>query len=142
MAKYSAFGTQLAWDPAGGSSYSTIGQIHNIGGPNLARDNIDVTTHDSTDMWREFIKSLKDGGEVTFDITYDPALGTHDASTGLLSDFGDDDTIPNWQITFPDTGATTWTFPGFVTGFSPAEPIDDKLAASVTVKVSGAPTLA
>lgn len=140
--KLSAFGTEIAWDPAGGSAYVAIGQVANIGGPALARESIDVTTHDSPTMWREFIKSLKDGGEVTFQIIYDPALGTHDAATGVLSDFEEDSVVPNWRLTFPDTGGTMWTFPGFLTGFNSQEPIDDKLAADITVKVAGAPTLA
>lgn len=142
MTKINAFGSILEWDPAGGTTYAAIGQIHNIGGPGVSRNPIDVTTHDSTDQWMEFIKGLKDGGELTFDITYDPALGSHDASTGLLSDFDEDTVIPNWRVTFPDAGTTQWAFPGFLTGFEPGMPIDNKLAASVSVKISGKPTLA
>lgn len=142
MTKIAGYGTALAWDPAGGSSYTSIGQVQDISGPGLARDSIDVTTHDSPNAWRQFIKGLKDGGELTFDIVYDPALATHAASAGLLSDFTSQTVIPNWRITFPNTGATVWTFPGFLTGFEEGAPVDDYLSASVTVKVSGAPTLA
>lgn len=142
MSKYPAFGIQIAWDPAGGSSYATIGQILDVAGPNLQRSTIDVTTHDSVDAWMEFLKSLKDGGEVTFSIVWDPALGTHDAATGLASDFDEDSINPNFQITFPDTGNTVWTFPGAVTNFNPTAPVADRLSADVTIKVMGKPTLA
>lgn len=142
MTKVHAFGTAIAWDPAGGSSYSTIGQVRTIAAPTLTRETVDVTTHDSANMWREFIKSVKDGGEVTFGIIYDPALGTHDAGTGLLSDFAEDETIATWQLTFPDTGATVWTFPGIVTGMPVEANFDGELGAEVTIKVSGEPTLA
>jgi predicted secreted protein len=141
MTKIHAFGTELAWDPAGGSAYTAIGQVTSISGPGLARETVDVTTHDNMDMWRSFIKSLKDGGEVSFDILYDPVLGTHNYSTGLLSDFADDSTIANFRLTFPDAGTTEWTFPGIVTGFETAEPIDDALKATITIKCSGTPTL-
>jgi hypothetical protein len=141
MTKIHAFGTILAWDPAGGSSYTNIGQVTSISGPGLARETVDVTTHDNTSMWRSFIKSLKDGGEISFDILYDPDLGTHNYATGLLSDFGADSVIANFRLTFTDTGPTQWLFPGIVTGFETTEPIDDALKASITVKVSGAPTL-
>lgn len=142
MTKILGFGTVLAWDPAGGSSYSNIGQVSSITGPGLARDAVDSTTHDNADMWRSFMKGLKDGGELSFDIVYDPVLGTHNYTTGLLSDFDADATIPNFRLTFPDAGTTEWIFPGFLTGFETQEPIDDLMKASVTIKVAGTPTLA
>lgn len=142
MAKIHAFGTAIQWDPAGGSSYTAIGQVESIGGPSLSRDSIDVTTHDNANTWRSFIKGLKDGGEITFSIIYDPALATHDFSTGLLSDFDEDSVIPNWRLIFPDTANTTWTLPGFLTAFNVNEAIDDAIKADITIKVSGTPTLA
>lgn len=142
MTKISGFGATLEWDPAGGTAWATIGQVANINAPTLSRNSIDVTTHDSTDWWMEFIKGLKDSGEISFDIVYDPALSTHDFSTGLLSDFDEDSVIPNWRLTFPDTGATQWTFKAFLTSMPVTVPIDDKLGASVTVKLAGKPTLA
>lgn len=142
MSKYPGFGTVLEWDPAGGSSFSAIGQIMDISGPSLSRNTLDSTTHDSTDAWMEFLKSLKDGGEVTFDIVYDPALSNHDATTGLLSDFAEDSTIANFRITFPDTGNTQWVMPAIVSGFEPTAPVAEKLTSSVTLKIAGKPTLA
>lgn len=142
MTKFSAFGTEIAWDPAGGSSFTAIAQVASIDGPSITREEIDVTTHDSLEMWREFIKSLKDGGEVSFDLVFDPDLGTHNTTTGLLSDYSQDQTIATWRLTFPDTTNTTWTFPGFITEFGVTAAIDDALKASITIKVSGKPTLA
>ncbi len=142
MAKYSGYGVVLRWDPAGGSSYTAIGQIFEITPPGVSRTAIEVTEHDGTDSWKEFIKGLKDGGELTFGVVYDPVLATHDATTGVLSDWDEDTTIPNWQLVFPDAGSTTWSFPGFITNTSIATPIDEKMSMSVTVKISDKPTLA
>jgi predicted secreted protein len=142
MTKVAAFGTVVAWDPAGGSSYTDIGQLRDIGPPGITRDSIEVTTHDSTDAWREFIKGIKDGGEFTMVVEYDPVLATHDYSTGLLSDFDEDVTIPNFRLTFPDATTTQWICPGFITNAQPATPLDSDLTMAITVKVSGKPTLA
>lgn len=133
-----AFGATLTKDGV------EIAEVTNIGGPGLARDTLEATHHKSPNMWREFIKGLKDGGEVSLDLNFLPFNSTHNASvsTGLLADFSDDTTISTFVLTFPDSGATSWTFPGIVTGFEPASPFDDKLTASVTIKVSGQPTLA
>lgn len=142
MAKMSAYGIELAWDPAGGSAFTDIAQVKMITPPGISRESIDVTTHDSANAWMEFIKGMKDGGEVSFDIEYDPDLGSHDATTGLLSDFAEDSDIAAWRLRFPDTNQTTWTFPGFLTAFNPTGDPKADLTASITIKVSGQPTLA
>lgn len=120
----------------------SVAEVKNVSGPSISRGSVEVTHHQSPDQWSEFIKGLKDGGEVSFDINYLPGNATHDASTGLLSDFANDSTIDTWAIVFPDPGNTTWSFPGFLTAFAPANPTDDAFTASVTLKVAGKPTLA
>ena len=85
----------------------------------------------------EHIGGLKDGGEVSVDINYQPAV--HDL---LIADL-DDDAPRNYQLVFPDdpTTPTTWSFAAIMTGFEPDAPYDDKLSASLTFKVTGKPTL-
>lgn len=142
MADYSGYGVTLEYDLAGGTSWSTLVQVREITPPGISRTSIEHTAHDSTTAWKEFLKGLKDGGEITFMVSYDPVAGSHDFSTGILSDLDDDTTIPNWRLTFPDTGTTQWTFRGFVTSATPATPIDDNMTCSFTVKVALKPTLA
>lgn len=131
----SAFGTLLK------RNGTTVAEVTDIGGPGMSREDIDMTHHQSPNRWREFAKGLKDGGEVTFTINYIPTNATHNVATGVLADFANDTTVDTWSLVFPDGGATTWSFPGFITDFEPAAPIDDKLAADITIKISGAPTL-
>lgn len=131
----SGFGTLLK------RSGTTVGEVYDISGPGLARDTIEVTHHQSPNRWREFIKSLKDGGEVTFSINYKPTDTTHNVAAGLLGDFSNETTVDTWSVVFPDTGATTWTMPAAVTSATPKEPIDDRLSMDVTLKVMGQPTL-
>ena len=119
-----------------------IGEVTDISGPGLSRDTIEVTHHKSPGMWRERIKGLKDGGEITFTISFVPTLATHSVATGIVADFADDTDVADWDIIFPDTAGTTWSMPGIVTGFEPAQPIDDRLSSDVTIQVAGQPTLA
>lgn len=132
-----AFGTTLERGDGleTGEVFTPIANVTNIQPPSLSRETIDVTAHNSADGWMEFVGSLKDGGEVSFDVNYDPAL--HDV---LVQDF--EDTEPrNWQVVFPVTPVATWKFAAIMTGFEPEAPYDDKLAASLTLKVSGKPTI-
>jgi predicted secreted protein len=138
---YDAFGTQLRQGGTTATSGTLIAQITNISGPGLSADTIDVTAHDSTGGYRNFLQGLKDGGEITLDINYDPAGATHkNASGGLLYAF-DQGTQDNYALVFPDAATTTWVVPAIVTGFEVGAPMDNKLSASATLKVSGKPTL-
>jgi predicted secreted protein len=119
--------------------FTTIANVTNISGPSRSRETIDVTAHDSPEQWMEFIGGLKDGGEVSLDINYDPGETTHD----LDDDF--DDTAPrNYKIVIlPDTDDEhTWSFSGVMTGLEDEFPYDDKMGRSMTIKVSGKPVLA
>ncbi|MEU7617186.1 phage tail tube protein [Micromonospora rifamycinica] len=136
MAGIDGFGTQFKrGDGASPEVFTALANVTNIGGPGLSRETLDVTAHDSPDAWMEFTGSLKDGGEVSLDVNYDPAL--HD---DLVADF-DDDEPRNYKVTFPTSPAVNWGFGAVMTGFEPSAPYDDKLTATLTFKVSGKPTL-
>lgn len=122
-------------------NFTTIAEVLDIGGPSLGLDTEEITNHDSTGGWEEVIGTILRSGEVTFEINYDPAGATHDASTGLIADMVAR-TLRNFQLVFPDSGTTTWSFAAYVTGFEPGAPVAGKLSASVTLKPSGQPTLA
>lgn len=133
----SGFGTLLK------RNSTAVAEVVTIGGPSLTRETIDATHLTSPDRWREFIKGLKDGGEVSMDLNYLPWDSTHNVSTGLLSDFNNDSSsLDSYDMVFPDTAGTTFSFSAIVTKFEPNIAGDDKLAASVTLKISGKPTLA
>lgn len=138
MTNINAFGTKLKRGSATGTA---IAQVTNISGPGLSADAIDVTSHDSTSGYREFLQGLKDGGEISLDLNFDPVLATHDkVSGGVLDDFNTG-TAVSWYLVFTDAATSTWNFSGITTGFELEAPMDDKLAATVTIKVTGVPTL-
>ncbi len=142
---YIGHGTLLQRGDGGGPEvFTTVAEVLNISGPSISRDAVDVTTMDSPDQYREFIGGLLDGGEVTFDVVYDPVDPTIEPVAGLLSELAlvSGSAATNWQLVFSDPAATTWAFPAIVTGVEPAEAIDDKVMLSVTLKVSGKVTLA
>jgi predicted secreted protein len=137
-----AYGTLLKLgDGASPEVFTTIAEVVDIGGPALELDMIETTSHDSTAGWEEFVGGILRSGEVSLEINYDPAGATHDASTGLIADMVAR-TLRNFELVFPDAGSTTWGFSAYVQKFEPGAPVAEKLSASVTLKVSGQPTLA
>lgn len=137
-----AFGVQLKiGDGAEPEVFTSIAKIHNLGGPGISKAALDVTSHDGNG-WKDFVGNLKDGGEVTLELNWDPSDPTHNLATGVLGSLVNESQPTNWQIVWPDTGSTQWDFAALVTGFEGGAPVEEKLTASVTLKVSGQPTLA
>ena len=141
MAKYTGYESVLAVDNTGSGSYVTVGQVRDVTGPGLQQAAVEVTARDSS-KWREFRGGLRDGGEVTFDMLYDPALATHAAGSapGLVN-LLTTGTLRSFRLTFSD-GVRTATFSALVTAFTPKSPLGDAMTADCTLKVSGAVTFA
>lgn len=140
----SAFGTKLQIGDGTAPPnevFTDIAEVLDISGPALALDTEDTTSHGSTGGWEEVIGTVLRSGDVTFDVNFIPTEGTHNAATGLIKDMVDK-TKRNFKLIFPNAASTTWSFAAIVTGFSPSEPVVGKLSASVTLKLTGVPTLA
>lgn len=112
-----------------------VAEVTGITGPNKSRGTIDVTSLDSTDGYKEFIGTFRDGGTVTVNMNFIRA--TYD-------DFNDDfesEAKQDYDIVMPDTSNTTFSFSGLVTDLGLAIPMEDKVSADVSIKISGPVTL-
>ena len=65
MSGLSAYGTIFTLGSTG--TTGIIGNLTNISGPGITADTIDVTSHDSTGGYRQFIAGLIDGGEISLE---------------------------------------------------------------------------
>jgi predicted secreted protein len=139
MSGVDAFGTQFKRDTTGSGTFAAIGAVADIQGPDKSREALESTTHDSPNKYREFEKGLKDGGEVTLDIRYDPGNSTH---ADLEADYEEDDRRDYQVVIRPGTaGEKTIEFSALITGLSHAFPHDDLMQLNVTIKISGKPTI-
>ncbi len=130
-----ALGTKLQ---IGDTSPVTVGGLTSIGGLELSADTIDVTTLDSSGGYREFIAGFKDAGEVALEGYFDATTGQGQKELYDLFESGDTE---DFTIQFPAETKTSWEFSGVVTGFSTGADLEDPLAFSASIKVSGKPTL-
>lgn len=134
MAGIDAFGTKWSFSTDGGTTFTDVADVTNIEVLNIKADTTDVSSHDSTGQWREFIGGMKDAGDLSMEVNYDPAIhGT------IFSHIGGDPI--KHKITLVDTGAHVVAFDGIITGLKVGAPFDDKMNGTVTIKVSGAPTI-
>lgn len=119
----------------GSGAPTLIYGITNIGGPNLSRPEIDITTMES--VAKEYkAAALTDPGTLTFGLQYNPANAVHAyiVSQSANNVVGND----IFKITFSD--GTDWNFTGSFTAFNITadDPSQGILTADVSVRLSGA----
>lgn len=135
MAGIDAFGTKFqVEDPITPGTFTDVANVTNVTLPAIERETLDVTAHDSADGYMEFLGGLKNGGEMSVEVNYDPSA--HDA----LASHMDDGAPKNYKVMFPGS-LGSWAFTAVMTGFAPEAPYDDKLSAEISFQVSGKPTL-
>lgn len=99
-----------------------------ISGPNPSRESIDFTCMNTTDAKVFNPSQLVDWGEITASIAFDPSEDPNNLfDTTASSDM---------SIKFGDSASTTWSFKGFVTGYDPTTPLEDRATADVTIKIT------
>ena len=125
------------------TSYVAIAQVKDIGGPEISADQIEVSHRDSD--WRKYVNGMLDGGELTFDIVFDPDHASHDPTlTNSIYAYMVAGTATNFKLEYPGVGSavTSAIFSGTITNFGLGAPLEDALTASITIKLSGAITWA
>ena len=104
-----------------------IADVTSISAISLSLATLDTSNLDST--WRTFIGGIKDGGECTFEINYDPASTTHLAIEAAI-----DGTPKDIKITFSD--GKLMEFKAVITSYSVTAAMDAVVSASLGMKIS------
>lgn len=108
-----------------------IAECSNITPPNFETDDVDVTHMQSPNRTREFIAGLTDPGEASFEINWVPSSATDILLLGLKTSGA----TVTWKFQWPN--GTYWEFPGYVKGFEPSAATEDKMTATITIRVGG-----
>ena len=108
-----------------------VAEIKSISGPSMSRETFDVTSLDSTDGYREFKASFRDGGTVTLAMIF-----RRDTYDQMKDDFESDD-LQQYEIVLPDDDSTSLEFEGLVTELPLDIVPDDAVTVDVVIKVSG-----
>lgn len=111
-------------------TFADLAEVSNITPPSVAADVVDATHMQSPNRTREFIDGLIDPGECSFEMNFIPGSAADDAIQAWKLAGG----RKTCRIVFPND--VTWTFSGILQGYEPAVPTDDKMTATVTIKVT------
>lgn len=118
----------------GGSpeTFTNVAEVTNITPPSITKDIVDASHMEMGHRYREFIVGKLDGGEAKLEINFIPGGPGQD----VLADLQAADDPSNMRITWANGEA--WAFTAYCTGFEPSVPVDDKMTAIASFKVTGA----
>ena len=133
MAAITANTTTLSYDG------TAIADIVSISAPSISIATIDTTS--IADIYRTFLGGTIDSGEMSLEVQYDP---NSTSGAELEASWEATATVApvakECVITFSDS--STYTFNAILTGMQVTAAMDSVVTASVTLKVSGAITVA
>lgn len=142
MAGIKAIGSKLSVDTgsAGSPTWTQIANLTTIGEIGLESDEIDVTTLDSADDFKEYIGGAKDGGTIDLEGN----IVTDDGLTQLYT-LANSREAKKFKVDYPtkpgETTPASWTITGYIASCKDGEKtVDGLLTFSASIRVSGAPT--
>ncbi|MES2494636.1 MAG: phage tail tube protein [Pseudomonadota bacterium] len=109
-----------------------LGEVTSIGLPNEQRGEAEATHFESPGQTREYIATLIDGGELPVTINWIPG----DATDDLIVAAKASGSRLIMRTVVP--GGQQFTYPGIVKGIEREMPIDDRMTATITIRVAGA----
>ena len=121
-------------DSASVETFTTIAEIRSITGPSMDSEDIDVTSLDTVDSYREYKQGFLVAGEVQCEVNWTP---TGYASLLALYAAG---TLRNFQLVMTDTGTKTYEFAAYVKSLPLNISTGDVSKFNFTLKISGAVT--
>ena len=104
--------------------------------PPFSREAIEVTNQSSPDATKEFIPGLIDPGEVSMELNWEPGNATDVVLMAMAEESG-----PRYfeEVFTQVTPNRKCAFYGFLTAYEPGVPLDGKMTANLTMRVTGKP---
>ena len=123
-----------------GSAWTALAEISDVTGPDFSKDDIETTALDAADGFKTYISGLKDAGSLTMEMNFTKATFKTFYDIFLLDGSAG---IKWWNVTLNDASAdddkSVFWFEASVTQIPLRIPTNDRVTATATLKISGAP---
>ncbi len=120
----------------GTGTKTKIAKLHDIPLPEMERDTLDVTSHDS-DVWREFIGGLKNGGTMAVAGRF-----IDDDQVSVIWDAFNSNDPCEIEVHLNNDSDTRFTADAFCVGFHPSTGnVEEALEFSATFQITGEPEM-
>ena len=137
----SAFGSLLQIGSGSPEVFVSVAEVQKIGEISVESDEIDLTHHESIQKFEEMVMGIIKTGVLPLTFNFIPTNVTHKETGHGLFNLLKTQIQVNFQIVFPDTGASQFAFAGFVKKVSVDLPHDGKVAGTCDIKITGPVTL-
>lgn len=117
-------------------TFSTIAEVIDINGPELRQTFDDATNMESPDGYEEAIPSVRQAGDVTFQMCF---LPDDSSQASLVADLNGG-IRRNFRIVLPG-GTKRFAFAGYVQSVGATHPVKTKMVRDVSIKLTGKPVL-
>lgn len=131
---------QVNYQAGNDGNFTTLAEVKDISGPSVTFDVHDATNQDSPGGFEEIIPGLARGGDVDFDVNFDPASATHDGATGLLF-LANNKLKRGWRLLLLDTLDSYWYFDAYVVNFMTRAPVNGILTGTTKLRITGKPQI-
>lgn len=122
-------------DGASPEVFTTVPEMMKLSGPAVKFDLLDVTSHDSSGFFREYIPGLADGDNIAGDMNWRPSNVVHIALR--VNSYAR--TLTNFKMVFPDSSDNTVDQSTYISNITPTADIGAVLRSALTLKVTGQP---
>jgi len=135
-------GIVLALTSVNGGTFYPIGEVLGVTPPTFTMGTIDISNHQTTDYYREFLPGLIDSGTVTFTANYvSSSSWANDLVTSVMADRAK----INWKVELSTAEAATssqnvWYGNGYITNYQLITANDQAVTYSLSIKVTAKPT--
>ncbi len=135
-------GWLLQHGTSGSGPWTTLTEVKDIKGPAQSLETDEITNQSSPNFYKEFIATVLDGGDVTFQCVLVPGDATQDSVSGLLS-WMQGRGLQYWQLVPPGTYSShVSSFQAYVTKWDTGEPVAKHATLDVTLRITGPVTTA
>lgn len=123
-------------DGASPEVFTTVPEVMKLAGPSVKFDLLDVGSHSSPSLFREYIPGWSDGESVRASINWRTG---NVVQTALRTD-AYAATLRNFKIIYPDSPNNTVLMATYIENFPPNADVGKQLTAELSLKITGAPT--
>jgi predicted secreted protein len=123
-------------DGASAEQFATIPEVSRVSPPNVRFDLLEVTSHDSSGGFREWVPGLLDGENATAEFNWVPSNEIHQQ----VRDANLNKTKKNMKIVFTGDTGNTFAYAAYVMSFGPQADVGQILKASAGFRMTGQPS--
>lgn len=122
-------------DGAAPEVFTNVPDVRRLSGPSVKFDLLDVGSHSSPDLFREYIPGWSDGETINAMMNWRPSNTVH--KNLRIDSYAA--TKRNFKVVYPDTPDNTVTCSSYIEQITPTADVGKEMTADLRIKTTGAP---